>query len=553
MRRIESTRLPRRQRGLALLVLLALFATAAAYMLVSSLNRGSVALSLTRSETNRAVMQQAKEALLAWAASEVLQTQSGGAFRPGRLPCPDRTNVDGSALGSCATVNLLGRLPYKTLGIAPLYDASGELLWYAVSNNFKTGASTINADTQGTLTISGLAPASNAVAVVFSPGMRLGAQDRSSTGANTATNYLEGINSDSDYATYVAAAENLTDTVTANLFNDQLLVITRQDLLAAVEPVVAARIQRDIVLEFIYNPVPGTSSNWTDGGGTDKRRYFDAWGAFPFAATFANPGSSSYTGVAGTYEGLLPMVGTLSYYWNGGSGSVVKTGGSGSISSSCSTPGSPNTILRCVITSSGWSGVQPDFRMSGTVSGVGLSFVQLPRLSDVSTSGGSITGTRSIGGSLNSSGTGTVMLNATMPWSWSGTTITVDINNDNLITSQLISAGDLVAGWFNTDQWYKQVYYAVSPGYAPGGSGSCTAGSTCLTVNNLSTTPTNDKRAILILAGRSLAGAARPNATIGDYLESQNASTGDRVFEHGPRTVSTTGAAINDKVIVVAP
>jgi hypothetical protein len=133
------------------------------------------------------------------------------------------------------------------------------------------------------------------------------------------------------------------------------------------------------------------------------------------------------------------------------------------------------------------------------------------------------------------------------------TNVTLTIKNDNLITSPVISTADAFAGWFNNDEWYKQVFYAVSPGFAPGGAGSCTAGGTCLTVNNLATTPTNDKRAILFLAGRSLTGAARPNATLGNYLESQNASPGDNVFEHGLRTISTTGAAINDKVIVVAP
>ena len=545
MRPIGNSHWPGRQRGLALMVLLVLFATAASYMFVSSLNRGSVALSLTRAEKNRAVMQQAKEALLAYAASETLQGGSGS-FRPGRLPCPDRTNVNGSAASSCAGVNLLGRLPYKTLGIEELRDASGERLWYAVSNNFKTGAGVVNADTQGTITVSGLAPATNAVAVVFSPGARLGSQDRSTANMNTATNYLEGVNSDTNYDKYIAATENVTDSVVANLFNDQLLVITEQDLFAAVEPVVAARIQRDIVLQYIYNPSPGTSNNWADGGGTDKSRYFDAWGRFPFAAPFANPGSSSFTGTAGTYEGLLPVA-SLNYTWS--SVGVIQTGGSGQVwpGSTCWTAFS-NTQAQCGI----WYYYAPTFRMSGTANNVGFSFVQLPRLTDVSISGGTMSW-RSIGGSLNSAGAGVVSLDATLSWRSGWTYVTVKIDNSNLISSPLISTGDPYADWFNVDQWYKQVYYAVAPGYAPGGSGSCTPGTNCLTVNNLNVATTNDKRAIMILGGRSLAGTSRPNGTLSDYLESQNASTGDDVFEHGLRSVSTSGAAINDKIIVIAP
>lgn len=560
MRGVASMHFPIRQRGAALLILLALFATAAAYMLVTSLNKSSVALSLTRSDKNRAVMQEAKAALIAWSASQALT-----ATIPGSLPCPDRNN-DGIAEPSCSsssTTARLGRLPYKTLGIGELRDASGELLWYGVSANFRNYTGTINSDTQGTLSVSGLTPATNAVAVVLAPGMRLGTQDRSPGGTscnnssqacNNALNYLEGINGDNVSANdYIAAAENLTDAVVANLFNDQLLVITREELFAAVEPVVAARIESDIVRQYIYDPSDtSTSTQWTDGGGPNRSRYFDAWGAFPFAAPFVSPGI--FPGVAGTVEGLLPMVDVPNYYWNGGSGTVVKTGGSGSISSSCSTPGFPNTILRCDITSSGSSGVQPSFRMSGTVAGIGLSFVQLPRIADVSTSGGSITGTRSLSGSLNSSGTGTVMLNATMPWSWSGTTITVDIRNDNLITSPLVSPTDGIAGWFTTNNWHLNTYYAVSPGYAPGGAGSCNPSSSpyCLTVDNVAS-PTDNKRAIVILAGRSLSGASRPNGTLSDYLEAKNASTGDYAFEHSLRKTTTGPVEINDRVIVIAP
>lgn len=530
------------------MVLLVLFATAASYMLVSSLNRGSVAMSLARAEKNRIVMQQAKDALIAYAASETLQGGSAS-FRPGRLPCPDRTNVDGSAAGSCAGINRLGRLPYKTLGIAELTDASGERLWYAVSNNFKTGAGVLNADTQGTLTVSGLAPAANALAVVLAPGTRLGNQDRSAAGMNTATNYLEGTNSDTNYDKYIAAAENVTDSVSANLFNDQLLVVTEKDLFAAVEPVVTARIQRDIVLQYIYSPSPGNSTSWADAGGTDKSRYFDAWGRFPFAAPFANPGSSTFTGAAATYEGLLPVVSNLSYDWS--PGTIVKTGGSGTVSSASCAATTPAT-LSCSMT---WTGffTAPQFRMYGTAAGVGFSFAQLTKISDLNTFGGSLSA-RTITGSLDSTGGGRVTIDATMPFNFSffgNKTVTITV--PNLFTSPLISGGDPYAGWFNTDQWYKQVYYAVSAGYVPGGAGSCTAGTNCLTVNNLNATTTNDKRAIMILAGRSLAGANRPNASIGDYLESQNVSTGDGVFEHGLRRTSTTGAAINDKAVVIAP
>ncbi len=576
-------RSPARQRGLAMLVLLALFAVAAAYMLVSSLNKSSVALSLARADKNRDVMQQAKAALIAWSASETLQ---GGAasFRPGRLPCPDRNN-DGFAESSCGSSNRLGRLPYKTLGIDDLRDASGERLWYAMSGNFRSSVSVINSDTQGQLSISGLAPATKVVAVVLAPGMRLGTQNRSpdevtctanndsTQPCNTAINYLEDINGDTNTSDYVTAAENLTNpSILPYPFNDQLLTITQQDLFSVVEPVVAARIQRDIVAQYIYNSDPtltDSTKQWSDDiTQRNKSRYFDAWGAFPFASPFDDPSNSNFDGQTGTYEGLLPVVdsntllGSANYEWTPGWGSVVRTGGPGSISSfNCGA--TTTTSLTCTITSSGVAS-QPRFRMSGTVPGVGFGFAQLSRLSDVTSIPTSTPiSARSLSGRLNSAGDGIVMLDATMPWSVIGTTVTVTISNANLIDSPLINPFDGIAGWFTTNRWHWLTYYAVSPGYAPGGAGSCnpSASPMCLSVANLppNANPTTNTRAIVILAGRSLNGSSRPSSAITDYLEAQNAITaqnivtGNYTFETGLGKVSGNGVAINDRVIVIAP
>ncbi len=563
--------LPERQRGAALLILLALFATAAAYMLVSSLSKSGAALTLARFEKNRAVMQEAKAALIAWAASQALT-----ASIPGALPCPDRDN-DGIAEATCSSANRLGRLPYKTLGIGELRDASGELLWYGLSGNFRNYTGTVNSDTQGTITVSGLTPATNVVAVVLAPGARLdlsalapNRQDRSPAGTscnsstqpcNIAANYLEDINGDTNTNDYIAAAENLT--ISSQLpypFNDQLLVITQQDLLSIVEPVVAARIQRDIVRQYIYDPTDtSTSTQWSDVAGPNKSRYFDAWGSFPFAATFANPGgpNSIFTGQATptpTYEGLLPVVSNLNYAWSVPS---IQTGGAGTVNSaSCSATTASNLI--CSVS---YHTGAITIRMSGTVSNVGLSFVQLPRLSDVSPGGGTLS-LRSLSGSLNSAGEGIVVLDATLPATTGLKTVIITISSP--ITSPLINPIDPYAGWFNNNEWYKQTYYAVSPGYAPGGAPGvppCVS-PVCLSVNNLAppkANPTTDTRALIILAGRSLSGASRPNGNLSDYLEAKNASTGDYSFEHGlGKTTTVAGPpvavkAINDRVIVIAP
>ena len=82
---------------------------------------------------------QAREALLAYAAARAINETVG----PGYLPCPDLDN-DGWAEATCGSLagdvgqdERLGRLPWKTLGIADLRDGDGERLWYAVSTKYK--------------------------------------------------------------------------------------------------------------------------------------------------------------------------------------------------------------------------------------------------------------------------------------------------------------------------------------------------------------------------------------------------------------------------------
>jgi hypothetical protein len=108
--------------------------------------------------------------------------------------------------------------------------------------------------------------------------------------------------------------------------------------------------------------------------------------------------------------------------------------------------------------------------------------------------------------------------------------------------------------WFTSNQWYRQSYYAVSSGFVPGGGGSCSQPPAtpppplCLTVNNLAS-PTNNKRAILVFAGRALNGSTRPSANLPDYLEGQNSTPADLIFEHR----AGVPTAINDRVVVVSP
>jgi len=106
--------------------------------------------------------------------------------------------------------------------------------------------------------------------------------------------------------------------------------------------------------------------------------------------------------------------------------------------------------------------------------------------------------------------------------------------------------------WFIANQWYRQTYYAVSDGWVPSGVGACNpppgAAPLCLTVNNLSA-PINNKRAILVFAGRALDGHTHPTGNPADYLEGENSTPADLIFEHR----SGPSPTINDRVVVVAP
>lgn len=181
-----------RQRGqalLAMLVILVFALSAAVYTLVKPTSSA-----IERDKITAAALAQAKAALIGYAVGVTLS----GSRRLGDLPCPD-TNDSGQTGTSCGDptgslqASRIGRLPWKSLGLPDLRDGDGERLWYAVSNNFKYNNRTacispsdtgcLNSDTPGTITVrnnaglmihDGTNPAphtpSGVIAVIFAPG-----------------------------------------------------------------------------------------------------------------------------------------------------------------------------------------------------------------------------------------------------------------------------------------------------------------------------------------------------------------------------------------------
>lgn len=225
---------PRRQRGAALLILLALVLVAASYTLLKRLNQ--TPSELGQSADTAAVLGQAKAALMGYA----LKSQA----RPGRLPCPDSNNpgtpTSGDSNSGCAGYTTY-RLPWRTLGLPDLRDSSGERLWYVVDPLFD-GSSAINSETVPTLTIDG--GATRYAAILIAPGKSLQGQSRAGGQQGNILRYLEADNANSD-AFFVTAS--------GGDFNDQLIGITRDELMQAVERRVLKEVSNSLNTYFSEN------------------------------------------------------------------------------------------------------------------------------------------------------------------------------------------------------------------------------------------------------------------------------------------------------------
>jgi len=116
----------------------------------------------------------------------------------------------------------------------------------------------------------------------------------------------------------------------------------------------------------------------------------------------------------------------------------------------------------------------------------------------------------------------------------------------------VLNPSDSTYGWFTGNDWHKVTLYAVADRHSPSGTAprSC-LGATSISVSDAKAlvrnplVSANGQRAILILAGRTLGNATRPNATLSDYLDSSNAD-GNSAFVQS--NISTTA---NDRIVVI--
>ena len=484
-----------RQRGAALMALLALVVAGSAFLLVQKLNAASV--KLDRDAETRKALLQAKQALLGFAALD--NTEGSNMNRPGSLPCPANPLASSSPVNwgiarlSCAAASArVHRLPWKTLGLSELRDGTGEYLWYALSPRFRDATSSvINGDTRGQINIcrgsSAPCPASDVVAnevvaVIFAPGAPVNTQDRSNaTLRDQVVNYLEDYVLDPNL-TYSAVIDQFKSGPATDTFNDQLITITQEELMAATENAVAARL-RTLVLPRL-------------------RQYYATWGAFPYAAPFDPTTTTVDSRWSPTNQGLLPLAldagdpanpPRVDLRWQNYPFPLMQ--GALATGSTCNPDwGDPHQELECQIMTpaSGTLTVS----VTAQVRDVGFGLVEpAPNLTNIWPAG-AVT-SQAFTYNLQANGTGVIRVDLTISAPPS-TNVFFELE-----LPKRVSLTGFNYDWLVLNRWYQQILYAIPPNMTPGGGSTCTTAATanCLTIQRRNATSAAASVA-LVLAGR---------------------------------------------------
>jgi len=211
-----------------------------------------------RSMQTAAVLAEARNALIDFAIVN-LQVDPG---RSVRLPCPDIDDSGGFPEGASHTTacgasgeTVMGRLPWRTLGIAAGKDAGSACLWYVVSGSYKDAGTSsspmINTDTNGQLQlyavetgniVAGLAAEDRPVAMVIAAMPPVSGQSRPGSASSlqcapaaAASRYLE-----TDVASGISNAtlNGIPDAIDtfaktsgeSQYHNDRIVTVSRRDI-----------------------------------------------------------------------------------------------------------------------------------------------------------------------------------------------------------------------------------------------------------------------------------------------------------------------------------
>ena len=571
----------RAQHGQALLGLLAVAVMVFAYVLTSRLNAASQFVALDR-EDNAKVLARAKQALSGYMAQ---QAALPGENNPGHLPCPEApanfgTANEGIEAPFCAS-QAVGRLPWRTLGLDKLVDASGEPLWYAVSNGWHRPSSsatlTINSESAGQLALDGVA--NDVVALIIAPGPAITAQagtgctawaqSRPTSGAPDFRNYLECENANTPAdASFVSNRAGQT-------FNDQVLRVTVADVLPALEAAIAERAQREIA-PALRNAAFVLDSN-------SPRRWVVSSSnppIYPYATPFGDPAASNFQGAAGTYQGLLPFAPSAGFVaYAATPADAVETMGNGTIETQTCSWETANEVYVCEGEYKKDS-VDPSLpmriEMTATFTSVAMGFRSLDptRLQATARNTSSdpwINLTVNYQADVNDGGTAgkphgsvTVRFWADLPnipamgWGTKAQFLVrierAIIADHCLLSTAAVTCAGFDTSWFARNQWHRNFYYAVAQNNTAAvlpSVGGCDS-TNCLRFNDPGT---RNIRVLLVLAGRRLDTQARPSASLSDYVEYQNGDLGT-LYEQRPMRMSKVAlpalnAPMNDRLVLV--
>lgn len=544
-RRPDSRRqLPRRARGFVGMVMLVILVVGALTYLVGGLSATDI--KARQDAQTQQALKLAKEALIARAAVDE--------NRPGTLPCPDRHEPTSENAGqadsmgtTCVNADMtqrqyfVGRFPWKTLGLEDLRDGYGERLWYALSPAFahrNESDALINSDTQGQLTVrsSNGSEEPGVIAMVFSAGFPIGGQTRSDP--LDPAQYLDQENGNTAGFTF-AARRTITSPGQAGFpFNDRATLIRHDELFRLVENRVAQRLEGEIAPML--------------------RDYRNAWSKvsqtmLPFAAAF-QPGqpADSFCGTAGEPAGLLP-VSSACLSWDNISVEVddEEVTPSGCAAAPPKQPDKDRMVaLVCAVNHQPGDKIEINARLRNTTKTLAVP-VQTSKVKYGSFPG--YTGIPpllvSLSHNVKSGGHVEIRYRA---FAWFAGTTTITLPVYSAATNYKAAAGK-DPSWFFDNEWYRLTYYAAARAEMPNATGECVPGDldpdkACLIVHG-GAAPNDDKAAVLVLAGRALAGKTRPSTALTDYFEGENAD-GASAFEM--RAASNT-KSFNDKLKIVLP
>lgn len=572
------------QKGAILILMAFIIGLGAAAYLLKAFNAST--LQAEQDKKTYQSLNGAKQALIAWAVSHE--------YTPGQMPWPDR-NGDGNYDGSSDCVAtpfqysyLLGQLPsmpdtspcldsktglnvYAGLSTYPglgqdFRDAQGNRLWYAVSRNLVRdyAASTnpiinpgiVNTPTYPWLQVldrNGNLVSDRVAAVILAPGDALDGQSRA--GAANASQFLDSFQigaavfNNRGYATpdedFIMGDDGRN--VSANdptfaqpyNFNDKLVYITVDELMAALEKRVGEQVRsslktyQDTNGYYPYATQLGTTANlscWQNSAGTNglKEGLLPAnYQSCTYTRTTTLPNSSSLSCVNTIFNPAASLGITQVRFTRSGGADFETTTGACTL-----------TNTRCTCTGAG-SCSNPTNSPQVTCTTSGCTAIGDGSLGSFRTTGDKFTFTT--GGCVQ-----TIFPNPSAVTGCATNNAQVICSVDNGITA---SCGDvrfdnLLPAWFNQNQWGNFVYYRMTR-----------PASATLSVG------IRNAEAVVITVGRPVDAApfalskgtpqVRPSCdALNNYLDSVENANGDTVYD---ATSTQRSSSYNDQTFAVAP